>query len=142
MVLEKDLFTLTNQQILEATEQEYRQYFCGNLKKPQLLDFILTERLEIGISNYKNFTADTPHYHSTTPDMIYLLSGEFHIWIPSKQKNIILHQGDFISVPPQTPYASKAKAGTKVLFIKYCNGNDKVTITPSKEMTDWLAITI
>lgn len=139
MKSENELLLVPNQEIEMATSQEYRQYFCGNLQRPQILDFIRTERLEVGISNYKTFTADMPHYHTTTADMMYILSGEYHVLLVDEGKEILLHQGDFLSVPPQTPYASKAKEGTKVLFFKYCNGNDKVTLDSSEILKKWLS---
>ena len=137
-MLEKDLFLLRNQEIENATLKDYRQYFCGNLQRPQILDFIKTDKLEIGISNYKKFTADTPHYHNTTADMIYVLSGEYHILLIEEQKIIVLNKGDFLSLPPKKPYVSKAKSNTKVLFIKYCNGNDKVSVNPSEYVKKWM----
>lgn len=138
MTTENDLFFLPREEIKKATSQNYRQYFCGNLQRPQLLQFMQTERLEVGISDYQTFTADTPHYHSTTADMIYILSGEFHVLILENEKTLLLHQGDFLSIPPEMAYASKAKAGTKVLFFKYCNGNDKVSVEPSESVKKWL----
>ena len=34
---ENDVFVLRDEEIKAATEMEYRQYFSGNLKRPQLL---------------------------------------------------------------------------------------------------------
>lgn len=136
---EKELFILRRNAIENAGEQEYRQYFCGNLQRPQILDFIQTENLEIGISNYSRFTADTPHMHMTTADMIYLLQGEYYIKIIEQDKEIVLHEGDFASIPIQMSYASKAAAGTKVLFVKVCHGNDKVNVEVTPKLAEWLA---
>ena len=136
---ENELYISRREEIACATKKEYRQYFCGDLKRPQLLDFIHTEKLEVGISDYACFTADTPHMHKTTADMIYILSGEYHIRIIEKNEEIVLHEGDFISIPMETPYASKAKAGTKTLFVKKCQGNDKVNVEVTAEITRWLS---
>lgn len=134
-----ELFVLKHREIKEATDKSYRQYFCGDLKRPQILDFIHTEGLEIGTSDYQTFTADVPHHHTETADMIYILEGEFRIRILESGQEISLTTGDFISVPPMTDYASKARAGTRTLFIKTTKGNDKVDAAVSDELAAWLA---
>lgn len=138
MPYQNELFFLSHQDIFDATNKSYRQYFTGNLSRPQLLRHLHSENIEIGISVYQNFTADTPHMHTTTADMIYVLSGEYHILLIEKWENIIMHSGDFISIPLNTPYASKAKAGTSVLFIKSCKGNDKVPVSINENLYQWL----
>ena len=65
-----DLFLLRNEVIEAATNVEYRQYFCGDLKRPQILPFIQIDGIEMGISDYRNNAYDKPHYHMETPDMI------------------------------------------------------------------------
>ena len=139
---EKELFLLRNEDIQNATQKEYRQYFCGNLKRPQILDFIYMDNLEIGTSRYATFTTDEPHYHQTTSDMIYILKGEFHILLLEDKKQITLKPGDFISIPAKTSYVSKAKAGTETLFVKKCHRNDKVKVTISEETKIWLSVEI
>ena len=47
---ENDVFVLRDEEIKAATEMEYRQYFSGNLKRPQLLNYIQTENLEGPVS--------------------------------------------------------------------------------------------
>ncbi len=46
--------------LLSSLETDNRMYLCGNLEKPQALDWINTDGLEIGMSDYKEFTADVP----------------------------------------------------------------------------------
>ena len=137
-----NLFYLSNEEIQSATQKEYRQYFCGNLKRPQLLNFIRTENLEIGISNYMFFQADEPHLHTRTADMVYILQGEYHIWLLKENQKFVLKEGDFFSVPPQSPYASKAKAKTKVLFIKQLKDSDKESVPITIEIEEWLKLKI
>lgn len=134
----KELFLLKNEEINNATAKSYRQYFCGDLKRPQILDFIHTEGLEIGTSDYRVFTADAPHHHTDTADMIYILEGEFRVRILADGQELILHGGDFISVPPMTSYASKAAAGTRTLFIKTTKGNDKIDVPVDEQLAKWL----
>lgn len=134
-----DLYVMKKEQIDQATEKQYRQYFCGNLQKPQLMDFVLTKDLEIGISWYREFSTDKPHFHHKTADMIYVLEGIFAIYIVQSGNTVELRGGDFISIPPQTAYASKASAGTRTLFIKDTKGvNDKELIVPEEKVAQWL----
>ena len=136
---ENDVFVLRDEEIKAATEMEYRQYFSGNLKRPQLLNYIQTENLEIGTSVYKTFTADEPHLHKLTSDMVYILQGEYHVWLLEKETSpMVMKKGDFISIPKNCPYASKAKAGTETLFIKQLKESDKVVVTPSPEVKQWM----
>ena len=133
------VFLLRREDIQSATDKNYRQYFCGNLRRPQLLDYIQTEGLEIGTSFYKVFTADEPHLHQLTSDMVYVLQGEYYVWLlDNETPPIALKEGDFISIPKNCPYASKAKAGTKTLFIKQLKENDKVLVEPSAEVKQWM----
>ena len=138
MKANSDLFFLSQQEIQNATNESYRQYFVGNLARPQLLQHLHSEDLEIGMSVYRTFTADKPHMHTTTADMVYILSGEYHILLIETHQIIVMRTGDFLSIPLNTPYASKAKAGTKVLFIKTCKGNDKVTIPIPDNIQQWM----
>ena len=39
---EDKVFLLRREDIQSATDKNYRQYFCGNLRRPQLLDYIQT----------------------------------------------------------------------------------------------------
>ena len=136
---ENSFFLLRSDEIQQATNKSYRQYFCGNLQRPQLLNYLQTESLEVGVSDYFEFTADEPHFHKFTPDMIYILQGEYHIMLLNENPSpIILKNGDFVSVPAGVAYASKAKAGTKTLFIKQIKENDKVSVTPSPEVLQWI----
>ena len=138
MFTENELFVLRNQEIEETTSKDYRQYFCGNLKKPQLLPFIKMSGLEIGISNYQYSSHDKPHFHTETPDMVYILEGEFSVRILETKEIINLKKGDFISIPPNVPYASRCKAGTKTLFVKKLQENDKVEVPITPELSLWL----
>lgn len=138
MYIENELFLIRDQDIQEATKKEYRQYFCGDLTRPQLVPFLKMSGLEIGLSNYHQFSYDKPHFHKETHDMIYILEGEFLVRILRTEETISLKKGDFISIPPNTPYASRCKAGTKTLFIKKLQSNDKVEVPITPELSRWL----
>lgn len=143
MIYTNDLvFVLRSDEINEATDKSYRQYFCGNLSRPQILSHIQTEDLEIGTSNYHTFTSDAPHYHTETSDMIYVLDGEYHIMIVNTKEVVILKAGDFISIPVNCPYASKAKANTRTLFVKRTKCYDKVVVEVDEYLNKWLSTEI
>lgn len=135
---DSQLYLIRNEQVQKATLEGYRQYFCGNLQRPQSLDFVQTESLEVGTSHYAIFTYDTPHLHTFTPDMIYILEGQYHIKLLRTGQIFILEKGDFISIPANEPYASKAKAKTTTLFIKQTAVNDKVNVQITAEDEIWL----
>ena len=52
---------------------------------------------------------------------------------------MVLHEVDFDSIPIHMFFASKAAAGTKVLFVKVCQGNDKVNVEVTPKLAEWLA---
>ena len=50
-------------QIDTAQKQHFRQYLTGHLQNPQPELKHIEGDIEVGISNYEQFTADTPHIH-------------------------------------------------------------------------------
>ncbi len=116
-----------------------RFYFVGNLKKiqPELKHFI-NDNFEIGFSHYKNFTIETPHYHTFNHEYNYILSGEIKIYLFNENLEIELKKGDFFVIKPDMPYICKVKENTEILFAKYPGGNDKVVFKPEKEMNNWI----
>ncbi len=131
------VFHLTKETIDNALSNEYRQYFIGELSRPQLLDYLEQGDLEIGTSLYKEAKADVPHMHSKTSEILYILKGTYKILDINADKEYTLNAGDFFVLPPNTPYASKAKADTQVFFIK-TGGNDKMNIEISEQLQKWL----
>ena len=128
----KNIFSIRDCEIQEQLLTEQRQYLCGNLKNPQPLPFFQTASLEVGITFYENKRCDDPHYHLTTDDAIFVLEGTFYIMDISTEEVYTFHKGDFIIIPINTPYISKAEASAKVLFIKHPKSYDKALIDVSK----------
>ena len=124
-------------EITNATEKEYRQYFAGHLKNPQLLEHI-DDDVEIGFSNYQKFTADKPHLHPECSEYCYIVSGCSKILMLETNEEFVLNEGDLMHISKNSPYASKHKAGTKVLFIKNPSINDKTLIEISPSLKEWL----
>ena len=130
---------IRKKQIDEALDKEYRQYLCGHLSKPQPFLEHLDSDIEVGISFYKEFTADTPHVHPVCTEHCYVLSGSTRMLIlGDEREEVELNEGDFFVLPPNKPYASKHKAGTKLLFIKAPGTNDKTIIDIDEETKEWL----
>lgn len=123
----------------QALEKTYRLYLCGDLKQPQEIEWIYDAKNEMGISSYKYFTADQPHFHNSATEYNYIISGNSKILLLDEQKEITLEAGSIFVIPPMTPYASKHQAGTKILFFKSPGGNDKQPIADITEsLCMWL----
>jgi mannose-6-phosphate isomerase-like protein (cupin superfamily) len=122
----------------EALETTSRQYLVGNLQKPQLLEHIHDEQVEVGVSFYKEFTADQPHYHPTVSEYQYVIEGSSYIKNLQTNEIIKLEAGDFYIVKANTPYAQKNMPNTKILFFKHPGLNDKIPVEVDKETEIWM----
>ena len=123
----------------KALEKEYRQYLTGHLSKPQVYLQHIDDDLEVGISFYRNFTADTPHMHPVATEHCYVLSGSVRLrLLDGSNKEYQFDEGDFFMLRPNVGYASKNAAGTKVMFVKNPAGNDKVIISYDVATEKWL----
>ena len=76
----------------KALESAYRVYLCGDLKKPQDLKWIHDENVEMGISYYKEFTADQPHYHLHATEYNFILEGKSKFLLVDEKKEIELEK--------------------------------------------------
>ena len=65
--------TIKAEEIAEAFETERRQYFVGNLKRPQHIPFVKSETTEMGLTAYDKFTgASTQTLRSKRVCLCYL----------------------------------------------------------------------
>ena len=87
--------------------------------------------IETGISDYRQFKVDTPHYHRTTGEHYYILEGAQKIIDIDNEKEIEVKEGDFVFIPAGTKHWTKNKKGTKVFFSKAPEGRDKIMIDES-----------
>lgn len=123
----------------QALEKNYRQYLCGMLERPQELNEIRDDSIELGISVYDEFRADAPHAHSKSTEYLYILEGQSKLLYLDTQEECVLQKGDFARILPNTYYASKHAPSTKTLFVKSTCGNDKMVASSlSKSVSDWL----
>ena len=102
------IIKINNQTIRESLEGVRRQYLVGNLKMPQSLEFIMSEDVEIGISSYKNYTEEQPHYHTHAVEYQYMLSGWTTYLNTDTNEEYEFKKGDFYAIQPNTPYAQKS----------------------------------
>ena len=55
------IIKIDNETIIKSLENTTRQYFADNLSKPQEIEFVRDERLEIGISSYPDYNYEPTH---------------------------------------------------------------------------------
>lgn len=120
-----------------ALKSANRVYLCGDLKKPQDLKWIHDENNEIGISHYKCFTADLPHFHTKATEYNYIIKGSTKILLIDEGREILFEEGSIFVLPPMTKYASKHLPNTKIIFFKSPGGNDKHLIGIDDSLEAW-----
>lgn len=124
----------------DALSKVYRQYLTGHLELPQPLLEHIDSDIEVGISFYREFTADKPHVHPVAEEHGYVLSGSVRCRIlDGSGTEMEFDEGDFFVVRPGEPHASKNAPGTKVLFIKSPGLNDKTIVEVDEETERWLS---
>ena len=130
---------IKNEVIENALSKEYRQYLTGHLHKTQPFIEHIDDDIEIGISYYREFTADSPHVHPICTEHSYILEGSMKILLlDGSKEEYELTKGDFFVLRPGIPYVSKNAGGTKVLFIKSPGRNDKTLIEVDNNTEKWL----
>ena len=123
-----------------ALGKEYRQYLTGHLQRPQKHLQHIEDDIEIGISHYREFTADTPHMHPVATEHSYVLQGSIKVLLlEGEPKEYRLNAGDFFVLQPGVGYATKNAPDTKVLFIKSPGINDKTVVPVTDTVKTWLS---
>ena len=131
---------IKREQIEEALSKEYRQYLTGHLRRPQPFLEHVEDDIEIGMSYYREFAADTPHVHPVCTEHAYVLQGSVKVrLLDGSNEEYELRAGDLFVFYPGTPYATKNAEGTKVLFIKSPGMNDKTLVEIDDETKRWLS---
>ena len=124
--------------IREALRESTRQYLVGALARPQTLDHINDEDIEIGISSYKKATHEATHRHQVAKEYQYVIRGMTEYMNVDTKEIYCFVAGDFYVIYPGTTYAQRVKNETDILFIKYPSGNDKVDVDEDAEVLDWM----
>lgn len=133
-----NIIKINNADILSALKNTTRQYFVGNLSKPQQVSFFKDERLEVGISSYHDFAFEPTHVHSVATEYQYMISGWTEYMDVETGKVYEFKTGDFYAIEPGTAYSQRVKAGTNILFIKVPSTNDKQLVQISDDQLIWL----
>jgi quercetin dioxygenase-like cupin family protein len=125
--------------IESALADSPRQYLMGDLKRPQELGHIRSTSCEVGIVEYPEATADTPHFHPNVEENQYVLSGRVLVMNLRTKAVVELLPGDFYGVPQDVPHVQKAAAGTRIYFFKVPSMDDKTAVEVDADVRAWLA---
>ncbi|KAA3616455.1 MAG: NUDIX domain-containing protein [Calditrichaeota bacterium] len=136
--MEKKIIKISAIDIEKSLKNSYRQYLVGMLKKPQLLEYVQDEKLEMGITFYDKSSIESPHTHSQAYEYQYMISGFTKYLDIESKTEFSFKKGDFYLIKPGIKYAQKSKTGTKILFIKLPIGNDKIELQPDYDVIDWM----
>jgi 8-oxo-dGTP diphosphatase len=125
-------------EIDQALRNVTRQYLVGNLQKPQRLQHIPSELVEIGITRYVGeVKTEAPHRHKHAFEFQYMTSGLTAYLDLTTGEEHVFRKGDFYAIEPGVVYAQKSAADTAILFIKVPPGNDKVPVEVTAEVEAW-----
>lgn len=130
--------TINGNIIRDILSKQNRIYLSGNLNRNQPFEHIKTSDLEIGISNYQDFTSDMPHEHIWNNEYNIILQGEIKVYIFNEHMEYIFHKDDLFLIEPNMQYIVKANKDTQVLFIKSPGGNDKKLLPITPAIEQWM----
>ena len=132
------IIKIDNKVIKKSLENVTRQYLVGNLFKPQEINFIKDERVEIGISSYSKYMYEPAHMHNIATEYQYMIQGWTEYMDVETGKIYEFRSGDFYTILPGTKYIQRIKAGTDILFIKTPSINDKKLVNISADQERWM----
>lgn len=131
------IITIKNHEIEKVLENVSRQYLAGDLKRPQELEFIRDGHLEIGITDYSEYTTEPVHFHTEAVEYQYMLSGWTKYMDADTGETYEFRKGDFYCIEKNTTYAQKSKKGTRILFMKVPSINDKIVVETPEIVKVW-----
>lgn len=131
------MIKINNRDIESVLKGVSRQYLAGNLKRPQKLEFVVDKNLEIGITDYDQYTTEVVHYHTEATEYQYMLYGWTKYMDVETGVEYEFKKGDFYCIERNTTYAQKSKKGTRILFIKVPSINDKHVVETSDTVEAW-----
>ena len=130
---------ISSDEIVSALANTTRQYFVGELTRPQEIDYYKDDRLEIGISKYPSYQSEVAHVHEVATEYQLMLTGWTQYMDLDTGEVYEFIKGDFYAIEPGTAYAQKVKAGTSILFIKVPSINDKKLVEVDEKQQEWMA---
>lgn len=87
---------IKSKDIEKAFEDERRQYFVGNLKKPQHIPFVKSDNAEMGLTAYDKFTGEPAHRHSVAKEYAYVISGRTQYMALTQEKYMSIMRAIFL----------------------------------------------
>lgn len=135
-----NIIKIENKDIEKVLMGVTRQYLAGNLYRPQELDFVRDEKVEVGLTNYGEYTTEPVHFHAEAVEYQYMISGWTQYMDVDTGEEFQFKKGDFYCIESNTTYAQKSKKGTRILFIKVPSVNDKHVIEPSDVVKKWYEV--
>lgn len=124
--------------IAASLDNTTRQYLVGKLNLPQILNHYDDDNVEIGLTSYKDYAIEFPHWHKVAYEYQYMIRGETRYLDLDSGEETCYVTGDFYRIEPGTKYAQKTLGGTSLLFIKTPPGNDKIVLPQTQELDKWL----
>ena len=73
----------------EALKTADRVYLCGDLKRQQDLKWIHDTGIEIGVSHYKDFASDRPHFHANATEYNFVMDGASKVLLIDEKKEYL-----------------------------------------------------
>ena len=128
---------IKNSDIESGLEAFGRVYLCGNLKKANGVEHIMTDGYEIGISDYSEYTFEKPHLHAFNREFNYVIKGAIKVFMINEKKEYLFSQGDLFVINANEPYVSKCIQGTRTIFSKFPGGDDKVLVDMDDNLMNW-----
>jgi hypothetical protein len=125
---------IKNAEIRTALEKDRRHYLVGDFSQPLL---IKDPTVEMGITIYKQYTCEDPHYHTRTTTYEYIIEGNTKYYDITNNCEYCFSQGDTVVIPPEIIYAQKSLAKTVIVFFKFPSG-DKISIEVDAKVKHWL----
>jgi len=87
---------IKSKDIEKAFEDERRQYFVGNLKKPQHIPFVKSDNAEMGLTAYDKFTVSRLIATLWQKNMLMLFPVEHSIWTLTQEKYMSIMRAIFL----------------------------------------------
>ncbi len=119
--------SISRHSISKSLAHTTRQYLVGNLSRPQILQHLSSNDLEIGITKYDAHTNELPHWHQLASEYQLMLEGKTTYRNSVTGEECHFSKGDFYLIETGTCYSQNSDPNTRILLIKVPSINDKTT---------------
>lgn len=129
---------IKSKNIEKALSKAKRQYLVGNLTRPQALKHVFSNKIEIGISDYKGGETEEAHFHPKQTEFQLILWGSTEYYDITNNKIHIFEKGDFYCTESNVKYAQKILKKTRIFFVKMPAVDDKTLCETNEKVRKWL----